>query len=42
MVTCAGCPLGIVAEAKLESFLASSASVFIFQHTLVDELLKRA
>ena len=42
MVTCVGCPLGIVAGAKLESFLVSSESFFISQHTLVDELPKSA
>ena len=40
MVTRVGCPLGMAAGAKLESFLASSASFFVFRHTLVYALPK--
>ena len=42
MVMSVGCPLGIVAGAKLELFLASSASFFVSQHALVYELPKPA
>ena len=42
MLMCVGYNLGIVAGAKLESFLASSASFFLSRHLLVYELPKPA
>ena len=42
MVTCVGSPLGIITRANLESFLESSESFFVSQHSLVYELPKPA